>query len=120
MQFRQKPETKINSVILKALNRVQSASLSSTVIAKRASRNVAFKVAKLGVSSFARQSYILTPKAAATASSFTHEEDLDDLGCNADLYAFNQDAFEGRISSRKCLQQEQETDPNYFQSLSLD
>ena len=50
------------------------------VIAMRASRNVPFKATKLGDSIFARQSEILMPEDVATASSFTHEEDLDDLG----------------------------------------
>ena len=41
----------------------------------------------MGESISARQSDILMPEVAATATSFTHEEDLEDLGCN-DLYAF--------------------------------
>ena len=32
---------------------------------------------------------------ASTVNSSSHEEDLDDVGCNADLYAFKQDAFQG-------------------------
>ena len=64
------------------------------------------------------------PEDAATASSFTHEEDLDDLGCDADLYlyAFIDEMFEDCSSSHECLQQEQEqeTDPYCFQSHSLD
>ena len=48
------------------------------VIAKTASRNVAFKAAKLGESAFAGQSDILIPE-VATAGTFTHEEDLEDV-----------------------------------------
>ena len=71
------------------------------IIAKTASKNVAFKAAKLGDSIFERQSEILMTEAATVNSrSPSHEEDLDDVGCNADLYfifiyAFKQDAFQG-------------------------
>ena len=40
---------------------------------------------------FVRQSNIRMPELAQTASYFTHDNDLEDLGCNADLYTFNQD-----------------------------
>ena len=43
------------------------------------------------------------PQDATTASSFTHEEGLDDLGCIADLYAFDDEVFEGCSSSHECL-----------------
>ena len=56
------------------------------VIAKTASRNVAFKAARLGDSSFDRQSEILMTE-DVTVSSPSYEEDFDDVGCNADLYA---------------------------------
>ena len=56
------------------------------VIAKTASRNVAFKAARLGDSIFDRQSEILRTE-AAQVNSPSHEEDFDDVGCNADLYA---------------------------------
>ena len=60
----------------------------SMVIAKtaRSSRNVAFKAARLGDSIFDRQSEILRTE-AAQVNSPSHEEDFDDVGCNADLYA---------------------------------
>ena len=95
------------------------------VIAKAASRNVAFKfkaTKSLGESIFACRSEILMPEDVATTSSFTHEEDLDDLGRNADLYAFNDETFEGCSSSQEFLQreQEQETYPSWFQSLCVD
>ena len=64
------------------------------VIAKTASRNVAFKVARLGNSIFERKYEILMTE-AVTVNSPSREEDLDDVGCNADLYAFKQDAFQG-------------------------
>ena len=32
---------------------------------------------------------------AVTVKSPSHEEDLDDVVCNADLYAFKQGAFQG-------------------------
>ena len=88
------------------------------VIAKTASRNVAFKAARLGDLIFDRQSE--TPRTgAAQVNSSSHEEDFDDVGCNADLYAFRQDAFQG--SSRGSDERlQQQSDPHYFQSLSLD
>ena len=57
----------------------------SMVIAKTASRNVAFKAVRLGDSIFERQSEILMTE-AATVNSPSQEEDFDDVGCNADLY----------------------------------
>ena len=66
----------------------------SMVIAKTASRNVAFKAARLGDSIFDRQSEILRTE-AVQVNSPSHEEDFDDVGCNADLYASRQDAFQG-------------------------
>ena len=68
------------------------------IIAKIASRNVAFKAARLGDSIFGRQSEILMTE-AVTVNSPSHDEeddkDLDDhVGCNADLYAFKQGAFQ--------------------------
>ena len=35
-----------------------------------------------------------------TVNSPSHEEDLDDVGCNADLYAFKQGAFQVCIAQR--------------------
>ena len=64
------------------------------VIAKTASRNVAFKAARLGDLIFDRQSEILRTE-DAQVNSPSHEEDFDDVGCNADLYASRQDAFQG-------------------------
>ena len=90
----------------------------SMVIAKTASRNVAFKAARLGDSIFDRQSEILRTE-AAQVNSPSHEEDFDDVGCNADLYASRQDAFQG--SSRGSDERsQQQNDPHCFQSLSLD
>ena len=88
------------------------------VIAKTASRNVAFKAARLGDSIFDRQSEILRTE-AAQVNSPSHEEDFDDVGCNADLYASRQDAFQG---SSRCSDErsQQQSDPHCFQSLSLD
>ena len=52
-------------------------------------------------------------------NSPSHEEDFDDVGCNADLYASRQDAFQG--SSRGSDERsQQQNDPHCFQSLSLD
>ena len=92
------------------------------VIAKTAStstsRNVAFKAARLGDSIFDRQSEILRTE-AAQVNSPSHEEDFYDVGCNADLYASRQDAFQG--SSRGSDERaQQQSDPHCFQSLSLD
>ena len=47
------------------------------------------------------------------------KEDFDDVGCNVDLYASRQDAFQG--SSRGSDERsQQQNDPHCFQSLSLD
>ena len=90
----------------------------SMVIAKTASRNVAFKAARLGDLIFDRQSEIRRTE-DAQVNSPSHEEDLDDVGCNADLYASRQDAFQG--SSRGSDERsKQQSDPHCFQSLSLD
>ena len=75
-----------------------------------------FKAAKFGDSIFDRQSEILRTE-AATVNSSSHEEDLDDVGCNADLYAFKQDAFQGCSNHERS---QQVTDPYCFQPLSLD
>jgi len=62
------------------------------------SRNVAFKAARLGDSLFDRQSEILRTE-AAQVNSPSHEEDFDDVGCNADLYSYasRQDAFQSSV-----------------------
>ena len=65
----------------------------STVIAKTASRNVAFKIVKsdeTAESVFAGQSDVLT-RQVATEGLSSGEADFEDLGHNADLYIFNQD-----------------------------
>ena len=90
------------------------------VIAKTASRSVAFKAARLDDSIFDRQSEIFMTE-DVTVNSPSHEEDFDDVGCNADLYAARQkqDAFQG--SSRSSYERsQQQNDPHCFQSLSLD
>ena len=51
----------------------------SMAIARAASRSVAFKAARLGDSTFERQSETLMTK-AVTVNSPSHEEDLDDVG----------------------------------------
>ena len=66
--------------------------------AKTASRNIAFKAARLGDSIFDRQSEILMTE-DVMAISPSHEEDFDDVGCDADLYASRQGAFQGCTSS---------------------
>ena len=53
---------------------------------------------------------------AVMVNSPSHEEDFDDAGCNADLYASRQGAFQGCTNERS----QQATDPHYFQPLSLD
>ena len=77
-----------------------------------------FKAARLGDLIFDRQSEIRRTE-DAQVNSPSHEEDLDDVGCNADLYASRQDAFQG---SSRCSDErsQQQSDPHCFQSLSLD
>ena len=53
---------------------------------------------------------------AVTVNSPSHEEDLDDVVYNADLYAFKQGAFQVCSSHERS---QQATDPYYFQPLSL-
>ena len=65
----------------------------SMVVAKTACRSVAYKAARLGDSIFDRQSEILMTE-DVTVTSSSHEEDFDDVGCNADLYAARQDTFQ--------------------------
>ena len=67
------------------------------VIAKTASRNVAIKAARLSDSIFDRQSEILMTEAVQVNSPF-HEEDFDDVGCNADLYIICTLLETGRVS----------------------
>ena len=48
----------------------------------------------MGDSIFESQSEILMNE-ATMVNSPSHEEDLNDVGCNADLYASRQGAFQG-------------------------
>ena len=63
----------------------------SMIIAKTASRNVAFKSGKLAESVFTSQADILTRQLVTEDSSNESEANFQDLGYNADLYIFNQD-----------------------------
>ena len=63
----------------------------SMIIAKTASRNVAFKSGKLAESVFSSQADILTRQLVTEDSSNEIEAKFQDLGYNADLYIFNQD-----------------------------
>jgi len=67
----------------------------SMVIAKTASRNVAFKAAKIADSAFAGQSEILTREVARDDVP-NDEQALDDLGRNADLYILHQDVADSQ------------------------
>ena len=62
---------------------------------------------------------LMTEAVTVNSPSHEDEEDFDDVGCNADLYASRQDAFQG--SSRGSDERsQQQSDPHCFQSLSLD
>ena len=77
----------------------------SMVIAETASRNVVYKATKLAESIFERQSEMLiSEEDLAARSSVSYEENLEDLGCNADLYVFNDETFEGCSSSYESIQ----------------
>ena len=68
----------------------------SMVIAKTASRNVAYKANKLGELMFARQSEMLMPEEElGSQSPGSYEEDFEDLSSNADLYVFNDQMVQG-------------------------
>ena len=54
---------------------------------------------------------------AVTVKFPSHEEDFDDVGCNADLYASRQGAFQGSSNHERS---QHLTDPHCFQPLSLD
>ena len=56
------------------------------IIAKTASRNVAFKSGKLAESVFTSQADILTRQLVTEDSSNESEANFQDLGYNADLY----------------------------------
>ena len=70
----------------------------------------------MGDSVLERQSETLLTE-AVTVNSPSHEEDLDDVGCNADLYAFKKGAFQGCSNHERS---QQVSDPYCFQPLSLD
>ena len=62
------------------------------IIAKTASRNVAFKSVKLAESKFTSQADILTRQVVTEGLSSNYSEaDFEDSGRNADLCNFNQD-----------------------------
>ena len=71
----------------------------------------------------AGQSEILT-REVARVDVPTDEEALDDLGRNADLYAFHQDDADSQrlndVRSGRQLQSQHGVDAHRFQSLSLD
>ena len=111
------------------------------VIAKTASRNVAYKANKLGELMFARQSEMLMPEEElGSQSPGSYEEDFEDLSSNADLYVFNDQMAQGyrgvNINTRDdeesvgemhmkriilmFLIKRSNVAPVYFQSLSLD
>ena len=93
------------------------------VIAKTASRNVTFKAARLGNSIFDRQSEILMTE-DVTVNSPSHEEDFDDVGCNADLYMLldrTRFRFRARVEAATSNHNNRMIPiPYCFQSLSLD
>ena len=61
-----------------------------------------------------------TEAVQVNSPSHSHEEDFDDVGCNADLYASRQDAFQFQGSSRGSYERsQQQNDPHCCQSLSL-
>ena len=70
----------------------------------------------MGDSIFDRQSEILMTE-AATVDSPSQEDDFEDVGCNTELHASRQDAFQGFSSYERSQQQ---NEPHCYQSLSLD
>ena len=111
----------------------------SMVIAKTASRNVAYKANKLGELMFARQSEMLMPEEELGSQSLgSYEEDFEDLSSNADLYVFNDQMVQGyrgvnintrdndeslgdmHMKDHMDVSNQENVAPVYFQSLSLD
>ena len=72
--------------LLKVDAKINVNNIEQIVAEQTVSRNVAFKAARLGDSTFDRQSEILMTE-AATVDSPSQEDDFDDAGCNAELYA---------------------------------
>ena len=69
----------------------------SMVIAKTASRNIAFKADMMSQAVLEAQTSFVTPEAEARgqeASSERHSRDDDDVERNADLYIFNHEVHE--------------------------
>ena len=65
------------------------------VIAKTASRNVAFKAGKMIESVFYTQANFVTPEVRGQGVSSGHESlDDNDVECNADLNVFNHEAVQ--------------------------
>ena len=60
----------------------------SVVIARTASRNVAFKASTMGELLHAARSVVLTREATELFASLDDKEILEDLDYNADLYIF--------------------------------
>ena len=84
--------TKIKSVMKWWSKRI------SMMIAKTASRSVAFKSVKLAESAFTSQADVLTRQVATKGlSSNDSETDFQHLGHNADLHIFNQRRLSKRI-----------------------
>ena len=54
------------------------------------------------VKDYSNNSYAMLTEAVTVNS---HEEVFDDVGCNADLYASRQDAFQGSSSHERSQQQ---------------
>ena len=65
----------------------------SMAIAKTASRNVAFKVARMREAIMEDQDELITRKSESedVASEANNKAILEDIGCNADLYIANQE-----------------------------
>ena len=59
----------------------------------------------------------MTEAVTVDSLSHSHEEDFDDVGCNADLYASRQGAFQGCSNHERS---QQATDTHCFQPLCLD
>ena len=63
------------------------------VVTKTASRNIAFKAAKMSEAAFGRQTAFVTSEMGEEAFSVVLEL-FDDVECNADLYVFNHEVVQ--------------------------
>ena len=98
----------------------------SAVIVKTASRNVAFKATRMRDSIMNGQDMFIMRESddAEVGVCEDYDEDLLDVGCNADLYVANHESvdliYEDQVRDISSILNESRQDFVQFRSLSLD